>query len=353
VQHPEQARETLGSALGLRLVAGILGAVAATGLIVMLRPEQPMLQVLVGLMAFGLVFQASDVVTFWFQSQIQAKYDVQARSAAYGVASLARIGCILAQTSLAAIGLTYVLEPLLRAVGLGVIYRRADSIKEKWQFSFKRAKVLLRNSWPLILSGMAIMVYMRIDQVMLGQLANDESVGLYSAAVKLSEGWYFIPVAIASSIFPVILAAKQQSESQYYKQLSLLFKLVVAIAYTIALTITLGAHQLTTLLFGASYEDASIILAIHVWSGVFTSIGVIKDMWLTAESLLIFSFFITMSGAVLNVAVNYMLIPRFDAVGAAIATVISYIFANLLTCFAYPKTRCIGRIMLNSLIFKG
>lgn len=351
VQHPEQAQKTLGSALGLRLVAGVLGAVAATGLIILLRPGQPVLQGLVGLMAFGLVFQASDVVTFWFQSQIQAKYDVQARSSAYGVASLARIGCILTQTSLAAIGLTYVLEPLLRAVGLGVIYRRAERVKGKWQFSFKRAKTLLQNSWPLILSGVAIMVYMRIDQVMLGQMANDEAVGIYSAAVKLSEAWYFIPVAIASSTFPSVLVAKQQSKAQYYRKLGNLFKFVVAVAYIIAITLSLSAYQLTTTLFGASYAGAATVLSIHVWSGIFTSLGVIRELWMTAENLLIFSFLTTTSGALINVAINYALIPKYAAIGAAVATLLAYVLANVMSCLIHPKTRPIAKLMLNSLFF--
>jgi O-antigen/teichoic acid export membrane protein len=351
VQAPEQRETTLGSALGLRLVTGVLAAIAAIAAIMALRPGQTTLHWLVGLMAFGLIFQASDVVTFWFQSQIQAKQDVAARSSAYGVTTLARIGCILSRASLLTLGATYVLEPVIRSVGLGATYWRNQGFKQRWRFDIKRAKTLLRHSWPLMLSGVAIMIYMRIDQVMLGQLADDQAVGIYSAAVRLSEGWYFIPMAIASSAFPAILVAKQNSQAQYLSYMSRLFKIAVLVAYLIAFSMSLGSRQVITTLFGASYSDAAIVLSIHVWSGIFTSLGVISKLWMTAEDLMLFSFFATASGAIFNLVANHMLIPRYEAIGAAIATLFSYIFANLIICFTYDRTRPIAMVMLRSLVF--
>lgn len=353
VQHPEQAHETLGSALGLRVVAGVLGALVATSLIMLLRPGQPMLQGLVGLMAFGLVFQASDVVTFWFQSQIQAKYDVQARSSAYGVTSLARIGCILTQASLATIGITYILEPLLRAVGIGVVYRRTEKTTKKWQFSFKRSKALLWNSWPLILSGVAIMVYLRIDQVMLGELADDKAVGLYSAVVKLSEGWYFIPAVIASSVFPSILSVKKRGEDQYHLQLSKLFKLVVVISYLVSILTSLSSGTLILLLLGGEYTNAEMVLSIHVWSLIFVSVGMIRDLWMTAENLIMILFQTKVLGAILNIVMNFFLIPIYGIEGAAIATLVSYMTANFLTCFLYGETQRMGRIVFKSILLQN
>lgn len=352
VQHPEQAQETLGSALGLRLVAGILGAIAVTGFIILLRPGQPVLQMLVGLMAFGLVFQASDVVTFWFQSQIQAKYDVQARSSAYGIASLARIGFILTQASLAAIGLTYVLESLLRAVGLGVIYRRAGRIKEKWRFSLKRAKTLLQNSWPLILSGVSIMVYMRIDQVMLGQMANDEAVGIYSAAVKLSEAWYFIPITIAASVFPAIVKLKYTDENSYSHQIHNLFKLIVAISYVVILFLVVFSRPLITTLFGETYIASSGVLMVHAWSGVFVALGTVRSLWMTTENLLVLSFVFTFLGAIVNILLNYLLIPHFLAMGASIATLISYFVSAYAGGFFVPSTRKITFTMSKAILIQ-
>ena len=352
VQHPEQARETLGSALGLRLAAGVVIAAGVTGLAVVLRPSEPLLQGLIGLMAFGMVFQASDVVTFWFQSQIQARRDVVARSSAYGLTTLARIGCIIARAPLSVIGLTYVFEPMARAFGLTVIYWKVEGFKQKWNFKVKQALKLLKQSWPLIFSSIAIMVYMRIDQVMLGQIATNESVGIYSAAVKISEGWYFIPVTIASSIFPAIVQLKGVDETSYHKQLKNLLKLIVAISYSIILVLVLFSRPIIVTLFGIDYLESSTVLMIHAWAGVFASLGTVRGLWMITENHLNLTLAFTFFGALLNIVLNYLLIPDFLAIGASIATLISYFFASYAFGFFVPSTQKITFDMTKAIFMR-
>ncbi|MBE9112104.1 flippase [Nodosilinea sp. LEGE 07298] len=352
VQHPEHTETTLGSALGLRLIAGMLGATVTIGLIMRLRPSEPLLQGLVGLMALGIVFQVSDVVTFWFQSQIQAKRDIVARSSAYGATSLARVGCILNQASLITIGFTYVLEPVIRAVGLFLVYWRTEDITKRWRFSLRRSVELLHHSWPLILSGVAIMVYMRIDQVMLGQLANDEAVGVYSAAVRLSEGWYFVPITIASSVFPAIVKLKHSDERGYQQQLQKLFRVIVALSYCAILVLTLFSKPIIATLFGADYIDSSRVLLIHAWSGVFVSLGTVRSLWMATENLLVLSFLFTLVGAISNVLLNYFLIPRFSAVGASAATLFSYFLSAYALGFLVPSTRKMTFIMSKAIFLR-
>jgi PST family polysaccharide transporter len=352
VQHPEHTETTLGSALVLRLIAGLLGAITTTGLIIWLRPSEPLLQGLVGLMALGLIFQASDVVTFWFQSQIQAKRDIVARSSAYGVTSLARVGCILSQASLITIGFTYVLEPVIRAVGLGMVYWKTESFTKRWQFNLKRAVELLHHSWPLMLSGAAIMIYMRIDQVMLGQLANDEALGIYSAAVKLSEGWYFVPITIANSVFPAIIKLKHTDERVYQQQLKKLFRAIVAISYCAILVLTLFSRPIIATLFGADYIDSSKVLLVHAWSGIFVSLGTVRNLWMTTENLLVLSFLFTLGGAISNILLNYLLIPRLSAIGASVATLLSYCLSAYALGFLVPSTRSMTFTMSKAIFLK-
>lgn len=353
VQAPTDKDEILGTAFGLRLLSGLCIAAIAIALILVLRPGETAIHWLVGFAAIALALQASEVVSFWFQSQVQAKQDIFARSSAYLITSAAKVGLIFARASVYAFGIVALLETFIRSVGLGIVYVFTGQPLLSWKFNFQRAKTLLANSWPLILSGIAVTIYMRIDQIMLGQMVGDDAVGIYSAAVKLSESWYFIPVAIASSTFPLVLAAKQTSESQYKSKLSGLFKIVVAVAYAIAIPVSLTAPQIIIGLFGASYSSASLVLTIHVWSGVFTSLGVIRELWMTSENLLTFSFMTTTSGAILNILMNYLLIPQYEAVGAAISTLLAYICANLISCVIHSRTRPVAKMMIKSLVFLG
>jgi PST family polysaccharide transporter len=220
-----------------------------------------------------------------------------------------------------------------------------------WPWSSPLAKTLLKESWPLILSGLAVIVYVKIDQIMLGQMLGDKAVGLYSAATRISEVWYFIPTTIVASVAPAIYAAKKEaSEATYYRQIEKLFRLLSLSSITIAVPMSFLSTTIITMLFGNSYAPAGPILAIHIWSALFIFIGVAASPWFIAEGLTQLSFQKNLFGAMTNVLLNLILIPIYDGVGASIATVISYgvsILANALD----DRTRKIFNLQMKSLVF--
>ena len=154
---------------------------------------------------------------------------------------------------------------------------------------------------------------------MLGQMVGDEAVGIYSAAVRISEVWYFIPTMIVASVFPAILKARNSSEEQYYKKLQHLFDLMLWLSIGIALPMTFLSESVIKILFGETYLDASSILSIHIWASVFVFLGVASSKWFIAENRQILSFQRTTIGALANVILNFLFIPQFQAVGAATA----------------------------------
>jgi len=183
------------------------------------------------------------------------------------------------------------------------------------------------------------MIYMKIDQIMLGQMIGDEAVGLYSAATRISEVWYFIPMAIVASVFPAILESKKRSEDEYYERLQKLYDLMAMISVGVALAMTFLSMLIVTSLFGEAYSEAGPVLAIHVWAAVFVFLGVASSQWFLAENLQILSFQRTALGAVVNVILNLWLIPLYGVVGAALATVFAQATASLFFDGIQKKTR--------------
>ena len=186
---------------------------------------------------------------------------------------------------------------------------------------------------------MAIMIYMRLDMVMLKMMKGDLAVGLYAAATRVSEVWYFIPMAIVSSVSPAILRAKDNPEV-FYGRLRRLFSLLTLSACVIGSIVALSSHAIIRILYANSYRDAAPVLAIHIWASVFVFLGVAQGPWDISTNLLKLALYRTVTGAVINVALNFILIPRFAAVGAAIATVVAYavsaVFANALSARTRP-----------------
>jgi PST family polysaccharide transporter len=219
-----------------------------------------------------------------------------------------------------------------------------------WPWSSPLAKTLLKESWPLILNGLSVMIYMKIDQIMLGEMIGNTAVGIYSAATRISEVWYFIPVAIASSFAPSIYAAKEETESLYYGRVEKLLRLLVSISILVAVPMSFLSQPLVTMIFGSSYASAGSILSIHIWANVFISMKMATFHWFIAEGLNHLILQRALVGAIMNVVLNLFLIPAYSGVGAALATVISYGFASFLCDIFHPKTRRIFLLELKSLL---
>lgn len=305
VKHPENANETLGTAFLLQFMGGLLAFALAVIAISFVRPDNDMAKWMVAVLGFVMVFKATDVVKYWFEAQVKSKYVVWIENGAFLLLAALKIGLILAHAPLMAFVWTAFAEGALVAAGFVIVYVRNCGKLSAWRIRYDRAVVLLKDSWPLVLSGLAVMLYMRIDQIMIGQMLGDKEVGLYTAAVRISEVWYFIPAAIVSSVFPSIIKAKGQAVDIYYLRLQKLFDIMIIISLMVSLLMVFWSKPLVVLLFGVGYEPAGAVLAIHIWGGVFMSIGLASGGWYLAENLQMLAFGRTLLGAFINISANF------------------------------------------------
>lgn len=345
--------ETLGTAFVLKITGGVVTSVLAVVTIFLLRPDNNLSHQLVGIMAVGSIFQASEIITFWFDSQTRAKYGVWARNASYLLAGLIKIVLIQIQAPLIAFAWATLVEAFLGAIALMIVYQTDGNLLKAWRYSFHRAKELLQDSWPLIFSSLAILIYMQIDQIMIGQIMGDREVGLYSVVVKLSEVWYFLPGVITNSVFPSVVRAKAVSEKLYYDRFQKLFNLMSVLAYAAALLFSLSSNLLVTSIYGSQYAEVGPVIAVYVWAGVFVSLGLATSLWITTEGLMRFLPIISTSGAVINIVLNYFLIPKYGIMGATIATVISQFVSSCGAYAIHPKTRKIFVMQIKAMTMPG
>jgi O-antigen/teichoic acid export membrane protein len=329
VQDPESRDELLGTAFGLRMIGGLvlLGVVFGA---IQLTDSDPLTQFIVMIIAAGHVLQAFQVIEFYFQSQVMARLATIAGISGLITSAVIRLALIWSGASLVWFAWVVVVEHGLKGLVLAGLYIRQRIPLWHWRFRFGQAKMLLRDSWPLILSGLVVMVYMRIDQVMIKMMLDNRAVGNYAAAVRLSEAWYFVPMAITQSLFPAILSAKKQSEKLYYDRLQKLYDLMVWLAIAVALPTTFLSGWVVNLLYGQEYSQSGGVLAIHIWAGVFVGIGVASGRWLLTENMQLFAFYRTLFGAIANVILNFILIPIWGIYGAAFSTLLSQMIASYL-----------------------
>ena len=338
VKTPEQRDVLLGTAFWLKLGGTFLMWAAIAAIAPMVSHNTGM-NVLIAIVAFAAVFQAFNVIDFNFQAEVKSRHVVHAKFIQLVISSAVKLTFIAIEAPLVWFAWAYCLDALLLAAGLGIMYLRKSGNFLCWKWNTQIATNLLRDCWPLILSGVVISIYMKIDQVMINSMLGAEAVGVYAAAVRLSEAWYFIPVVITTSVFPAIINSKQQDETRYYQQLKKLYNLMVWLALAIALPTSFLAPWIIGVLFGAEYAAAAPVLAIHIWASIFVFIGVAGGKWLLNENLQLYHSINTTIGAVANITLNYYLIPLHGVTGAAIATLVSFAIAAYFSQALFSKTR--------------
>lgn len=352
VRNPGASEEILGSAFILKLSGGILTLFLILSSIWLLHPYDALTRWLVGIIAAGTVFQSFDIIDFWFQAKVSSKYTVYAKNTAFLVISALKVALIIGGAPLLAFAWAGLAEVVIGAAGLLMVYRIAGHSITGWRGSLKRGKELIGESWPLILSGVVIMIYMRIDQIMLGYMLGSEAVGIYSAATRISEIGYFVPTAIVSSVFPSIIEAKQISEELYNRRLHKLFVIMAALAYAIAIPMTFMSGWVVELLYGNKYFEAGPVLSIHIWASVFVFLQICIGRWFVNENLQVQAFYGNLSGAALNVFLNLLLIPHFGVKGAAISTICSFGLVVLSPIFFSRPYRKLSRLIIKAIILK-
>jgi PST family polysaccharide transporter len=349
VHNAADTDKILGTTLALRLGSGLLAIGASIATLGLIQLNDPQTLLLVSILSLTLFFQAFDTIDLFFQSQVRSKITVWAKNSAFLVFAAVRVALIYTKAPVWKFATAMTGEVALGAAGLMLGYRLTGGKMFSWHSSKKRAARLLQQGWPVILSGMAIVVYLRLDMVMLKKMQGDFAVGLYSAATRVSEVWYFIPMAIVSSVSPAIMRVKDDPEL-FYSRLRRLFSLMTLSASVIGSIVALSAHTIIRLLYSNAYRGAAPVLAVHIWASVFVFLGVAQSPFDLSKNLLKLSLFRTVTGAIINIALNLYLIPRYSAMGAAIATVVSYAISGVFANVFFEKTRPLFYMQMRSFI---
>jgi O-antigen/teichoic acid export membrane protein len=348
VKHPDKKDEINGTVFYLRLM-GSFSAILLMGTVLLISGEETYTAFLILIASGSFLFQSFSAIEYYFRGTVKAKYNVYALSSSVLLSSLFKIILLLVKAPIIYFIVAVVFEYFVLAVGLVLVYHFNKLSVFNWRYSKELASSFLKDSWPLMLSGIMVMVYMKIDQIMIKHMINDVAVGYYAAAVKLSEAWYFIPVTLCNSIFPAIVNAKNVSEEFYNNRMQKLYDILAWMAIGIAVPVTFFSNQIIQLLFGNEFMPAAPVLVIYIWAGVAVFLGVASGYYLINENLTKLSFNRNFIGMILNVGMNLILVPIYGIIGSAVATFVSY--SVIIFTLAYHKRFRIQFKMIMKSIF--
>ncbi len=317
--------EILGSAFLLRLIASVVTIFLVVVAILVLRPEDKAMQVMVMMLSVGFIFQSFDVIDYWFQSQVQSKYIVYAKNSAFFLLGAVKIICLLIGADLFVFVVANTVEFIVASIGLIFVYTQTGQSIRLWKIKLERAKTLLRDSWPIIITQLALFAQSRIDQVMIGEFMTTKDVGLYSAAQKISEPLSFIPMIIISSVFPVLVKTKEWSEKEYYSRLTNLYRLMFILSMAICIPFAIFSKSIVFLLYGDQFAASAWILSFVIWTRFYAFYGVARSVYISAENLFRHSLISSLAGVSVSILSNYLLIPKLGIYGSIISTHLGFL----------------------------
>jgi len=352
VKYPKHSHHVFISALFLRVIGAVacilLGSTSAY--LLGIKSEQlTYIVLLLVLQSFSLFY----LVEFFFLAKKQVSYTLKIRLTILLCTGAAKIFIIMSGANLLLLLLVHGLEFV--AIGLSYLtlyYLQGNQNKNQISKAVSKQSVvsLFHQSKWLLLSGVAAALYLKIDQVMLASFHGAEQVAYYAAAAKLSEFWYVFPILIANAFNPKLIQLKQQCADSYQTFLLQILSFMVASAILISLVTYVVATPLINFIYGEEYRMSANILSIHIFATLFIFQRAILSKWLIIESYYKFSLMSHGAGAISNILLNLLLIPTYGGIGAAWATLFSYMIASFLSLAFTSKTREFMQLMITAMI---
>lgn len=344
ISEPEKEGETLGTSLVLCFISAIVCIIGVNLFVRLSNAGEYDTIIVCALYSSILIFQVFEMINYWFQAKLLAKYSSIVALIAYVIVSIYKIYLLITQKNIYWFSVANTLDYLFIAVGLLYIYKQKST--QKLCFNTEKAMKLLSTSKYYIISDLMVVIFAQTDRVMLKAMINNEATGYYSAAITCAGMSQFVFAAIIDSMRPTIFEKKKTSEEMYMLNLVRLFSIITYLSLAQSVVMTLLAPIIIQLLYGVQYLESVSALQIVVWYTTFSYLGSARNIWILAEGKQKYLWKINLFGAFVNVILNALLIPFIGVNGAALASLITQFLTNIVTGYIFSPIRGVNFFIL-------
>lgn len=350
LDYPNEQGKTIGTTLVLRIVASLLSAVMIVSIVSIVDSGETETIIVAALCSISLIFQAFDTINYWFQSKYLSKVTAIATLIAYIAISVYKLILLILHKKVFWFAAANSVDYIFIAIVLLLAYRKYHGMK--LSFSWKKGKELLNKSYHYILSGMMVAIYGHTDRFMLKQMLDEASVGYYSLATTVSGMWVFVLAAIIDSMYPSIVSLYEVDKNQFEKKNRQLYAIVIYTSVAVSILFMIFGELVIHILYGDDYLPAVKPLKIVTWYTAFSYLGVARNAWIVCENNQKYLKYMYFCAAIINVILNYFMIPILGASGAAFASLITQICTSLiLPCF-FKEMRPNTKLMVQAFLLK-
>ncbi len=347
IERPDREGQVLGTALLLNIISAFVCMVGVFSFLKIANAGEPLTIIIGVLYSFSLLFQATEILQYWFQAKLLSKYTSVSSLIAYIVVAGYKIFLLVTQKDVTWFAISNSIDYLIISIMLIIIYHKLGN--QRLSFSFKLGKEMLNRSKHYIISTMMITIFAQTDRIMLKLMLNETETGYYSAAVACVGVTNFVFTAVIDSMRPTILEEKNNASPLFETRMTQLYCVVTYMSLAQSIVMTIFAKPIVIILYGGDYYNSILPLMIAVWYTTFSYYGAVRNIWILAEGKQKYLWIINLSGALLNVIANFILIPICGAAGAAIASLLTQIFTNFIIGYIIKPIKYTNTLLIRGL----
>ena len=346
----EDDNEVIWTGILMRFLTAVFSTIAVIALVSITDKSDPLMVKIAILESIAILASAFDTFMYWFQGKLLGKYTSIASVVAYIGMSLYRIYLLANNADILWFAFATSVDTLLLSLILMLCYVRENGFHPK--ASVRLGKSLMKQSYHYMISGLIAILYSKIDQIMLKQMLDTYSVGLYTAALTIAGLWGMIPSAFIQSVSPILYKNAEENRGMFYKRLRQSYAGIWLLNICWSLGVSIFSYWVIYLLYGKAYLGARGALVIVVWYTGITSIGSLTQVYLATENKNKYVNYFALAGLVTDVVLNALLIPKMGILGAAIATLVTYTVIHIVMPLAIKDTRDAGRLIIQGMLFR-
>lgn len=347
IANPRNEGEILGTSLISCCVTSVLGMMTAVSFVAVFNHNEKDTIIVVALYSISLLTQALEMIQYWFQAKLLSKYIAVISLVSYIIVSSYKIFLLITGKSVYWFAVSYAVDYLIIAILLLAYYKKMGG--QKLSASFSRLKLLFCKSRYYIISGLMVTLFTQTDKIMLKFMLGENATGYYSAAVVCAGLASFVFAAIIDSFRPAIFQNKEVGQEAFERSVRKLYSIVIYLSLIQCVSMTILAKLIIYITYGKSYYPAVSVLQISVWYTTFSYVGTVRNIWILAEEKQKYLWIINMFGAVANVVINVILIPIMGVNGAAIASLLTQFFSNVVVGYLLKPIRHNNTLMMQAL----
>lgn len=347
VTHPEAESEIAGTSIILSVISGLACMVGVASFASVVNHGETATIVVCILSSISLLFQATEMLQYWFQAKLLSKYPSISILVAYVLTSAYKIWMLASGRCIYWFALSNAVEYGITSVLFFLAYKYAGG--GRLRFSKKIAKTMFSKSKYFILSNLMVTIYHNTDLVMVKLISGNTEGGYYGAALTCGCVVNFVYAAIIDSGRPMILEKQKESKRAFEDSVTKLYSVIIYATLAQCIAYLFFSPLIVRILCGEEYLPTVSVLRILVWHQMFSYTSYVRDIWILAEGKQGKLWVINTSGVVINIVLNMVMIPLWQSTGAAIASVLTYFATNILMVLLVKPLRPSLGLMIRGL----